>query len=71
MANELTTIILDAVTGEVTERPMTQQELADYNLFKSEQEALIAEQEAKESARQSALAKLAKLGLTQAEIDAL
>jgi len=71
MSNELITIIHDASTGEVIERAMTEDEIADYNSFKSEQEALIASVEAKADARTSALAKLAALGLTEEEIAAL
>lgn len=71
MSNELTTIIVDASTGEVVERSMTEDEVADYNAFKLEQEALIAQQEAKIAAKASALAKLAALGLTEEEVAAL
>ena len=71
MSNELTTIILNAATGELIERPMTPAEIAEYNSFKSEQEAFVAEQEAKAVAKASALNKLSALGLTEEEIAAL
>lgn len=71
MSNELTQLILDASTGEVIERPMTEEEIADFNSFKAEQEALLAEQQAKADAKASARAKLAALGLTEEEIAAL
>lgn len=63
--------IFDAATGEITERPATADELAAIESARLEAELFESEQEAKVSARESALAKLAKLGLTQAEIDAL
>jgi DNA-binding NarL/FixJ family response regulator len=45
--------------------------LADFNLRKQEAEAEAEEKIIRESVRQSALAKLAALGLTEAEIAAL
>jgi hypothetical protein len=71
MSKELITKIVDASTGEVIEREMTKDEIAEYNAFKSEQQALIAERQAKADAKASALAKLAALGLTEEEIAAL
>jgi hypothetical protein len=52
--------------GEILE-----QLLNDRNEFEAEQARIQADEQAKESARNSALAKLAALGLTQDEIDAL
>jgi hypothetical protein len=52
-------------------REMTDDEYHSFIFEQEEQKLLIKEQEAKIAARESALAKLAKLGLTQAEIDAL
>jgi hypothetical protein len=71
MSEILTALILDVATGEVTERPLTAKEISDNAEIQAEVEASKAERDAKTAARQSALAKLAKLGLTQAEIDAL
>jgi hypothetical protein len=68
---ELKAQIVDAVTGESYERPLTAQEIADHEVMQAEAVALQAEQDAKADARQSALAKLADLGLTQDEINAL
>jgi ATP-dependent protease HslVU (ClpYQ) ATPase subunit len=65
---KLLAIELDALTGEVTERYLTAEET---KLLVQKSEALQAEQEAKIAARQSALAKLAALGLTEEEIGAL
>jgi DNA-binding NarL/FixJ family response regulator len=61
----------NALTGIITERDLTQDEIKERAklLAKTEQEK--AEAEAKIAARQSALAKLAALGLTEAEIAAL
>ena len=63
--------IVNVETGEEIERPMT---AAEYKQFQADQELAAAQQaelEAKAAARQSALEKLAALGLTEAEIQAL
>jgi DNA-binding NarL/FixJ family response regulator len=52
-------------------REMTDEEYEAYLADQAAQEALQAEQDAKIAARQSALAKLAALGLTEEEIGAL
>jgi hypothetical protein len=52
-------------------REMTDEEYEAYLAHQAAQEALQVEQQAKIDARNSALAKLAALGLTQDEIDAL
>jgi DNA-binding NarL/FixJ family response regulator len=52
-------------------REMTKEEYEAYLANQAEAEALKAEQDAKIAARQSALAKLAALGLTESEIAAL
>jgi DNA-binding NarL/FixJ family response regulator len=52
-------------------REMTNEEYQTYLADQSSQELYQAEQEAKATARQSALAKLAALGLTEEEIGAL
>lgn len=68
-------IIVNCETGITEEVDMTPEEIAD---FEATQAAITAQQEldqaaalAKETARQSALAKLAALGLTDEEIAAL
>jgi hypothetical protein len=63
--------IFDAATGETLEREMNEAELANYETLQAESAASQAEAEAKASARTSALAKLADLGLTAEEIAAL
>ena len=63
--------IHDLVSGEEIEREMTESELLE-KLEKQESFAAHqAEQEAKEAARQSALDKLAALGLSPEEIAAI
>jgi DNA-binding NarL/FixJ family response regulator len=52
-------------------REMTDEEYEAYLAMQAAQEALQAEEDAKIAARQSALAKLAALGLTEDEIAAL
>ena len=64
--------IIDATTGEVVERPMNESELANYenniNNFIAEQ----AEQKkAAEELRTAKISAYQKLGLTEAEIEAL
>jgi DNA-binding NarL/FixJ family response regulator len=71
MSETLTAVIFDAATGEITERPLNTQELAQRELDMAEAEAQQAEAEAKATARESALAKLAALGLTADEVAAL
>jgi DNA-binding NarL/FixJ family response regulator len=64
-------VIFNGITGETTIRPLTSQEILERKELQIRQEKLEAEQEAKIAARQSALAKLAELGLTEDEIAAL
>lgn len=72
MSNEILTILeIDALTGEVTERELTAEEIVEREQMATEAAAQQAELEAKAAARQSALAKLAELGLTAEEIAAL
>lgn len=71
MTETLTALIFDGATGEITERPLTSEEIAENKSIQSEVEASQAEREAKAAARQSALSKLAALGLTEEEIAAL
>lgn len=63
--------IVNVETGEEIERPMTAAEFKEYQASQELAAAQQAEIEAKEAARQSALEKLAALGLTEAEIQAL
>jgi hypothetical protein len=71
MSETLTAVIFDAATGEVTERPLTAEEIAEREVMQAEAQARQAEQDAKAAARVSALAKLKELGLSQEEIEAL
>ena len=59
------------VSEDGVKREATPQELAQLEIDKAAQEIYQAELEAKITARQSALAKLAALGLTEEEIRAL
>ena len=68
MTEKLTIVTLDALTGVITERPFTSEELEERELAESQAKA---QQEAQEAAKASALAKLAALGLTEEEIAAL
>lgn len=66
---------INVETGESFEREMSDQEFAEYEQNRKKAEADFAEMQKKqvqrEAARQSALEKLAALGLTEAEIQAL
>ena len=61
--------LLTQVNGEV--RPMNDVELAQYEIDRQAAEQRQAEAAAREAARQSAIEKLAAIGLTVAEIEAL
>jgi hypothetical protein len=67
----LLAVEVDAATGEVIERPLTDEELAQRKENEAIFKAAEAEAKAKAEARVSALAKLAELGLTEEEIAAL
>jgi len=67
----LTALIIDALTGKETIRELTADELTQRIKDQAQAVAQEAEATARIDARISALAKLAKLGLTQAEIEAL
>jgi hypothetical protein len=71
MAEILKAVIFNAATGEITERPLTAEEIAETEERQAESELRIVEAEAKATARESALAKLAALGLTADEVAAL
>jgi hypothetical protein len=70
--DEIQTIfIVDAVTDEVIERELNAEELADLVALTEATQEFQTQVEAKAAARESALAKLAELGLTEEEIGAL
>lgn len=71
MPETLISIILNAATGEVIERALTAEEIAEYKIIQEQEQERQAKSQAKADARTSALAKLADLGLTQDEINAL
>lgn len=75
MTEILTKLIVDCATGEQIVTPLTEEELAQYELDRQAAEERAAQVEAerlaKESAKASAQAKLTALGLTQDEISAL
>jgi DNA-binding NarL/FixJ family response regulator len=63
--------IINSITGEETYRDYTAAEIAEVEAAQAEAAARTAETEAKATARASALAKLAALGLSADEIAAL
>jgi DNA-binding NarL/FixJ family response regulator len=62
---------INAETGEVIQREFTEEEVKEYEAMQKAYKAEQAEIESKVKARQSALAKLAELGLTEEEIASL
>lgn len=71
MSETYTALEIDAQTGIETIRELTSDEIAERQELKLQAIAMQAEAETKANARLSALAKLADLGLTQDEINAL
>lgn len=75
MSEQLIAVEVDALTGTVTERPLTAEEIAEREEMAAAAEAerlqREAEAEAKEAAKASGLAKLQALGLTEEEANAL
>jgi DNA-binding NarL/FixJ family response regulator len=71
MSNELKALVIDGKTNKVSERAFTPAEITEYAAMQQDFVEYQANQEASNLARQSALAKLAALGLTEAEIAAL
>jgi len=75
MAETLTKLVVDCSTGEQTVVPLTAEEIAqreaDAAAFAEQKAAEDAAAAAKEAAKAAALAKLAALGLTEEEAQAL
>ena len=66
-----TITIVNSETGKEVTREMTAEEIAEMEIIDAKNAEIYAEAEAKEAARQSALSKLAALGLTEDEIKAI
>ena len=75
MTEILTKLVVDCSTGEATEVPLTTEELAqretDRLAYEAQEAERLAAEEAKETAKASANAKLKALGLTDSEIAAI
>lgn len=75
MTEIITKLVVDCTTGEQRIVPLTEEELAEREAMRIQAEADQAQREADElakaEAKASAQAKLAALGLTEAEIAAL
>jgi DNA-binding NarL/FixJ family response regulator len=63
--------VFNVSTGEATKVALTAEEIADRETQAAESAAQLAALQAKATARASAIAKLAELGLTEEEIAAL
>jgi hypothetical protein len=71
MSEILTALIVDAESGESIERPLNKNEIKDREIVISQDAKRNQELENNTKLRESALGKLKKLGLTEAEIAAL
>jgi hypothetical protein len=75
MSETLTAIEVNCTTGEVTERPLTSEEIAqreaDATAYAEQKAIDDAAAEAAAEAKASGIAKLLALGLTEAEANAL
>jgi len=69
MSNKIT--IHNVETGEIFERDLTEQEIAQSAINKAETERLLLEAETKAQAKAAAEGKLAALGLTTDDLRAL
>jgi hypothetical protein len=68
MTEKIIEVVSDATTNEIIEVELSAERIAE---LEADRAALLAEQEARTAVRDSALAKLAALGLTEEEIAAL
>jgi DNA-binding NarL/FixJ family response regulator len=71
MTETKTILEIDLLTGTETVRDLTAEELKNLAKIKTETDTYESDKQAKAAARESALAKLAALGLTEEEIAAL
>jgi hypothetical protein len=71
MSEKVIGVFFDGLTGETVERELTAAEKAEIEKISLINKALQAEADAKIAARESALAKLAAIGLTEKEIRSL
>jgi hypothetical protein len=75
MTEVITKLVVDCSTGEATTVPLTAEELAqretDRLAYEAQEAERLAAEEAKETAKASANAKLKALGLTDSEIAAI
>ena len=71
MSDTCNSVIVNAETGEVIERPLTPEEIVEREAMQAEAEAREAQRVAKEEAKANGMAKLIGLGLTQEEAGAL
>jgi hypothetical protein len=69
MSNKIT--VHNVETGEIFERDLTEQEIAQSAIDKAETERLLTEKETKAQAKATAEGKLAALGLTTDDLRAL
>lgn len=63
--------VIDFSTGDSSEQELTQEEIAEIVTVEEERQVSEAEEQAKREAKESALNKLAALGLTEEEAKAI
>jgi len=71
MSESLKATIINASTGEVSERELTVQEISEHNIYLAENKKSNDETQGKIAALEFSRATIAGLGLTEAEIAAL
>ena len=71
MIDELTATDIDCSTGEVTKRLLTTEEIQNHENVKNEWLIMEAEEKILNEIKASAMAKLAALGLTEEEANAI
>jgi hypothetical protein len=70
-SEKLTLIEFDGLTGQQKIRNLTSEEILEMEQIRIESEKIKLENKARQDARESALSKLAALGITEEEINAL
>ena len=70
-SEKLSLIEFDGLTGQQKIRNLTSEEILEMEQIRIESEKIKLENKARQDARESALSKLAALGITEEEINAL
>ena len=68
MSEQFIETIVDGTTGEITKQPMSEEAIKDLQETQARWAVILEKEEAIQTARLSALAKLSALGLTEDEV---